>query len=126
VELLQGALALPRKAARCLPALVWVASKGHAVQAIGLGRLYPIKGRAGAVYRPNVVRVGSEDAPLAARAREVWVDGLIRRYLDMDPGEWTYRYQARLRCSAAQCQDLCRTPRTAHRAGLRGMCWSYR
>jgi hypothetical protein len=53
------------------------------------------------VYRPNVVRVGSEDAPLAARAREVWVDGLIRRYLDMDPGEWTYRYQARPRCAAA-------------------------
>ena len=64
-------------------------------------RTSPAPGRAGAVYRPNVVRVGSEDAPLAARAREVWVDGLIRRYLDMDPGEWTYRYQARPRCGAA-------------------------
>ena len=42
----------------------------------------------GRVYRPNVVRVGSEEAPLSARARDVWVDGLTRRYMDMEqPGE---------------------------------------
>lgn len=45
-------------------------------------------GLQGRVYRPNVVRVGSEEAPLSARARDVWVDGLVRRYLDMQqPGE---------------------------------------
>jgi hypothetical protein len=42
----------------------------------------------GRVYRPNVVRVGSEEAPLSARARDVWVDSLIKRYLDMQlPGK---------------------------------------
>ncbi len=50
----------------------------------------------GCLYRPNVVRVGSEEAPLAERARDVWVDGLIRRYLDMEQGEWGYRYQVPL------------------------------
>ena len=49
-----------------------------------LGGLCTLQGR---VYRPNVVRVGSEEAPLSARARDVWVDGLIRRYMDMEqPG----------------------------------------
>ena len=48
-------------------------------------RLFAAQGR---VYRPNVVRVGSEEAPLSARARDVWVDGLTRRYMDMEqPGE---------------------------------------
>lgn len=42
------------------------------------------------------MRVGSEEAPLAERARDVWVDGLIRRYLDMEQGEWGYRYQVPL------------------------------
>lgn len=53
-----------------------------------------------------MVRVGSEDAPLAERAREVWVDGLIRRYLDMDAGEWTYRYQARPGMLPVLCHPL--------------------
>ena len=53
-----------------------------------------------------MVRVGSEDAPLAERAREVWVDGLIRRYLDMDAGEWTYRYQARPGMLLVLCHPL--------------------
>lgn len=33
----------------------------------------------GGVYRPDVVRVGAEEAPLSQRARDVWVDGLIRQ-----------------------------------------------
>lgn len=33
----------------------------------------------GKVYRPNVVRIGSEEAPLSQRAKDVWVDGLIRQ-----------------------------------------------
>ena len=48
----------------------------------------------GRVYRPNVVRVGSEEAPLSARARDVWVDGLIRRYMDMEqPGHFPCSWQ---------------------------------
>ena len=31
------------------------------------------------MYRPNVVRIGSEEAPLSQRAKDVWVDGLIRQ-----------------------------------------------
>lgn len=45
----------------------------------------------GNVYRPNVVRIGSEAAPVSARARDVWVDGLIARYMDMDTTTWTHR-----------------------------------
>ena len=30
-------------------------------------------------YRPSVVRVGSEFSPITPRARDVWVDELIRR-----------------------------------------------
>ena len=33
---------------------------------------------AGRIYRPSVVRVGSEDAPIQQRARDVWVDTLIK------------------------------------------------
>lgn len=42
------------------------------------------------MYRPNVVRIGSEEAPLAQRAKDVWVDGLIRcafNYLQSLPRE---------------------------------------
>ena len=43
----------------------------------------------GGVYRPDVVRVGSEEAPLSQRARDVWVDGLIRHatHPDQDKGD---------------------------------------
>lgn len=42
------------------------------------------------MYRPNVVRIGSEDAPLAPRSRDVWVDGLIRRYMTMTREQWAH------------------------------------
>lgn len=42
----------------------------------------PLQGKP---YRPNVVRIGSEEAPLAQRARDVWVDGLIRQYTHLHP-----------------------------------------
>lgn len=45
------------------------------------------------MYRPNVVRIGSEEAPVSARAKDVWVDGLIARYMDMDTVGWTHRYR---------------------------------
>ena len=48
-------------------------------------------GLQGNVYRPNVVRIGSEEAPVSARAKDVWVDGLIARYMDMDTTTWTQR-----------------------------------
>ena len=32
----------------------------------------------GKMYRPSVVRVGSEDAPIQPRARDVWVETLIK------------------------------------------------
>jgi hypothetical protein len=48
----------------------------------------------GRVYRPNVVRVGSDFAPLSQRARDVWVDGLIQQYVEMSEREWTAKYQA--------------------------------
>eukprot|EP00884_Botryococcus_braunii_P008434 jgi/Botrbrau1/17592/Bobra.0166s0033.2 len=41
----------------------------------------------GRVYRPNVVRVGSDTAPLSRRAKDVWVDGMIQRYMDMGERE---------------------------------------
>ncbi|KAL3156802.1 hypothetical protein ABBQ38_001073 [Trebouxia sp. C0009 RCD-2024] len=49
----------------------------------------------GNVYRPNVVRIGSEEAPVSARAKDVWVDGLIASYMDMDSMAWTHRYEHR-------------------------------
>lgn len=48
-------------------------------------------GLQGNVYRPNVVRIGSEEAPVSARAKDVWVDGLIAHYMDMDITTWTHR-----------------------------------
>ena len=50
-----------------------------------------ICGVQGNVYRPNVVRIGSEEAPVSARAKDVWVDGLIARYMDMDTTTWAHR-----------------------------------
>jgi hypothetical protein len=44
----------------------------------------------GKVYRPNVVRVGSEEAPLASRVRDVWVDGLVRRYVGLTRAQWAH------------------------------------
>ena len=32
----------------------------------------------GRIYRPDVVRIGSDDAPMLPRARAVWVDALVR------------------------------------------------
>lgn len=32
-----------------------------------------------------MVRIGSEEAPLAQRARDVWVDGLVRQYTGLHP-----------------------------------------
>ena len=48
-------------------------------------------GLQGNVYRPNVVRIGSEEAPVSDRAKDVWVDGLIARYMDMDTLTWEHR-----------------------------------
>ncbi|KAL0032313.1 hypothetical protein WJX79_004546 [Trebouxia sp. C0005] len=46
----------------------------------------------GNTYRPNVVRIGSEEAPVSQRAKDVWVDVLIKRYMDMDSATWQRRY----------------------------------
>ncbi|KAK9824183.1 hypothetical protein WJX72_008399 [[Myrmecia] bisecta] len=46
----------------------------------------------GRIYRPNVVRVGSDQAPLAQRAKDVWVDGLVANYVEMSSEEWTSRH----------------------------------
>ncbi|KAL0034221.1 hypothetical protein WJX77_004006 [Trebouxia sp. C0004] len=46
----------------------------------------------GNTYRPNVVRIGSEEAPVSQRAKDVWVDVLINRYMDMDSATWQRRY----------------------------------
>ena len=45
----------------------------------------------GNAYRPNVVRIGSEEAPVSQRAKDVWVDVLIARYMDMDSTTWEHR-----------------------------------
>ncbi len=45
----------------------------------------------GNTYRPNVVRIGSEEAPVSQRAKDVWVDVLINRYMDMDSVTWQRR-----------------------------------
>lgn len=45
----------------------------------------------GKTYRPNVVRIGSEEAPVSQRAKDVWVDLLIARYMDMDSATWEHR-----------------------------------
>lgn len=45
----------------------------------------------GKTYRPNVVRIGSEEAPVSQRAKDVWVDVLIARYMDMDSATWEHR-----------------------------------
>ena len=55
----------------------------------------------GNVYRPNVVRIGSEEAPVSQRAREVWVDLLIARYTDMDPAAWQRRQTPCTACIAS-------------------------
>ena len=55
----------------------------------------------GNVYRPNVVRIGSEEAPVSERARVVWVDGLIKDYMDMDATTWDRR------CCSSSCMHVC-------------------
>ena len=52
----------------------------------------------GSTYRPDVVRVGADAAPMAARAREVWVEGIAAQLLEMPPAERASRLQeARVR-----------------------------
>lgn len=58
----------------------------------------------GHMYRPNVVRVGSDTAPLSQRAKDVWVDGMIQRYLDMSERECADNIQR----FTAQVQQLSR------------------
>ena len=41
----------------------------------------------GSTYRPSVVRVGSDAAPLAPAARAVWVDVLVAELLAQSPGD---------------------------------------
>ena len=41
----------------------------------------------GGSYRPNVVRIGAEEA-LSPMARHVWTDQTIDGLLQMDPGQW--------------------------------------
>jgi len=51
----------------------------------------------GGTYRPDVVRVGADAAPMAARAREVWVEGVASALLDMKPAERAARlHEARV------------------------------
>lgn len=60
----------------------------------------------GNTYRPTVVRIGSEEAPVSERAKHVWVDGLIKAYMEMDGNTWDHR-QASLRCLAANHKLPC-------------------
>ena len=53
----------------------------------------------GKPYRPNVVRIGSEEAPLAQRAKDVWVDGLIRQYTLLHPEVHSQRMQQHIRAA---------------------------
>ena len=41
----------------------------------------------GGSYRPNVVRIGAEEA-ISPMARHVWTDCTIDGLLQMDPGQW--------------------------------------
>ena len=56
----------------------------------------PLQGKP---YRPNVVRIGSEEAPLAQRARAVWVDGLIRQYTYLHPEAHGQRMSQHIRAA---------------------------
>ena len=47
----------------------------------------------GRTYRPAVVRVGSDVAPLSERARDVWVDGLIAKLLSLSEPDWRRKYE---------------------------------
>ena len=51
----------------------------------------------GKPYRPNVVRIGSEEAPLAPRAKDVWVDGLVRQYTQLHPDSHSLRMNQHIR-----------------------------
>ncbi len=51
----------------------------------------------GKPYRPNVVRIGSEEAPLAPRAKDVWVDGLVRQYTQLRPDLHSLRMNQHIR-----------------------------
>ena len=41
----------------------------------------------GGSYRPNVVRIGAEEA-ISPMARHVWTGQTIDGLLQMDPGQW--------------------------------------
>ena len=44
-----------------------------------------------------MVRIGSEEAPLAQRARDVWVDGLVRQYTNLHPEVHSQRKSQHIR-----------------------------
>ena len=61
----------------------------------------------GNTYRPNVVRIGSEEAPVSERAKHVWVDGLIKGYMAMDADTWDRRQvSARVAARKKRWQEL--------------------
>ena len=49
----------------------------------------------GQLYSPAVVRVGSDDAPLSEEVKEVWIDRLVGRYLDIPTQQWRQNFAAR-------------------------------
>ena len=44
-----------------------------------------------------MVRIGSGEAPLAQRARDVWVDGLVRQYTSLHPEAHSQRKSQHIR-----------------------------
>ncbi|GLC50926.1 hypothetical protein PLESTB_000447300 [Pleodorina starrii] len=47
----------------------------------------------GAIYRPNVVRVGAEEAPLSDAVKAVWTEAMMNRYEAMGPEAWAVAYK---------------------------------
>lgn len=43
--------------------------------------------------RPNVVRVGAEEAPLSAAVKAVWTEAMINRYEAMGAESWAVAYK---------------------------------
>lgn len=69
-------------------------SNSFTLQILNLKALIPwCCGFQGQMYCPNVVRIGSDDAPISDRARHVKVEELMQGFMELPPAAWHHEYQ---------------------------------
>ena len=57
-------------------------------------------------YFPNVVRVGSEDAPVSDAVKAVWLETLVSAFMKKEKSEWDRRFRTLVGRKKSLCDDI--------------------